>query len=254
MVSFQYPVEERDMTKHKSTKRVLVATVICIVVAAAFLVISSRGSRLPQRSARQNQSKEDAAVLRDALRRGGLREAAKLKGNYVAEYNPHWDWGQFTVEALTKNSAAVIVGRFTRKLDARLLDGKVISTDYEVAVEELVKGDLGRSETIVVSLPGGRIVFEDGTSAEQTTPSFEHPLMGRAYALFLTREDAVPSVFFLSGGPQGMFDIEDSAGVKSHGRPEDPGAVEAKGKNPASFLKAVRGQARKWPNPGKCCG
>lgn len=67
------------------------------------------------------------------------------------------------------------------------------------------------------------------------------------------QEAAVPSVFFLTGGPQGMFDIEDSAGVKSRGRPDNPGAVEIKG-NRESFMKTVRELGRKWPNPGKCCG
>src|SRR5688572_29347332 len=116
------------MTKLKSTKRVLIAAVVCIAAAATFLVINSRGSRPSEPVARQNQSNDDAAAVRRALSQGGIREAAKLKGNYIAEHNPHWDWGQFSVEELTKNSAAVIVGRFTKKLDARLMDGKVIFT------------------------------------------------------------------------------------------------------------------------------
>lgn len=242
------------MANYKSLKRVLISAAIFLMAGASFLVISTRGSRLVQNPATQKPSNDDALALRHALQRGGLREAAKLKGIYVAEYNPHWDWGQFDVEALTKNSAAVIVGRFTQKLDARMLDGKVIFTDYEVAVEERVKGDIKQSQTIIVTLPGGRIFFEDGTSAEQTTPTFEHPQVGRAYTLFLMQEAAVPSAFFLSGGPQGMFSIEDSDGVKSHGRPEDPSAVETKGKNRDSFMKNVRALGRKWPEPGKCCG
>jgi hypothetical protein len=241
------------MTNHKSLKVVLISMAICLMAGASFLVIAGRASRPLQDPASKKPSDDDALAVKKALKRGGLREAAKVKGFYVAEYNPHWDLLPFSVETLTKNSAAVIVGRFTRKLDARLLDGKVIFTDYEVAVEELVKGDIKQTKTIVVSLPGGRIFFEDGTSAEQTTPTFEHPLIGRAYTLFLMQEPAVPSVFFLSGGPQGMFDIEDSAGVKSRGRPDDPKAVEIKG-NRESFMKNVRELARKWPNPGKCCG
>jgi len=43
--------------------------------------------------------------------REGLRGAAKLRGIYVAEINPHWDWGKFDLEGLTKGSAAVVVGR-----------------------------------------------------------------------------------------------------------------------------------------------
>jgi len=241
------------MTNHKAMKRVLIGGALCLV-AVACLAISGRGSRQLQNPSSQQPISDDVRALREAYERGGLREVAKLKGVYVAESNPHWEWGKFDVETLTKDSAAVIVGRFTKKLDARLIDGKVIFTDYEVAVEDLVKGDLKHAKTIVVTVPGGRVVFEDGTSAEQITPTFEHPHIGRAYALFLSEEAAVPSVFFLSAGPQGLFDIEDSAGVKSHGRPEDPGAIEAKGKSREAFMKNVREQARKWPKPGKCCG
>ncbi len=245
------------MTIYRSTKRILVAVAICLMVAASVFVISTRGSLRPkplQQPASQNKGNDDAIALRDALRRGGLRAAAKLKGNYVEQVDPHWDWGQFSVETLTKNSTAVIVGRFTKKLDPRLIDGKAIYTDYEVAVDELVKGNLKQAKTIVVSLSGGRIYFEDGTSAEQTTPTVDPVRIGRSYTLFLTQQDALPSVFMLMGGPQGMVDVEDSSTVRSHGRPEDPSAVEIKGKDRDSFLKVVREQARKWPKPGKCCG
>jgi hypothetical protein len=241
------------MTNHKTMKRVLIASAICLV-AVACLAISGKGSRPSQDPAPQKPSNDDAVALKEALARGGLREAAKLKGHYVAEYDPHWDWNQFSVEALTKTSAAVIVGRVTKKLDARLSEGIVIYSDYEVTIEEVVKGDIKQAGTIVLTVPGGRIDFEDGTSAEQITPKFEPPHVGRTYALFLTEEAAVPSVFFLSGGPQGIFDIDGSAGVKSHARPQDPSAIETKGKDRESFMKNVREQARKWPKPGKCCG
>jgi hypothetical protein len=228
----------------------------------ACLAIFGNSSQRLQEPARQQPSSDDSVALRKAVMREGLRGAAKLRGNYVEELDPHWDWGRFDVESLTKDSAGVIVGRFTKKLDAHLKGSWVIYTDYEVSVEEIVKGDLKQGETIFVSLPGGRITFEDGTSAEQTTPKFEHPHIGRAYTLFLTEdaaklltEDAAkPSVFFLSGGPQGMFDIEDSAGVKSHGRSDDPGAVETKGKSREAFMNDLREKGRKWPKPGKCCG
>jgi hypothetical protein len=240
------------MTNHKTMKRLVIAAVMC-VVAVACLAISGRASGPLQQPAAQQPSSDDIIALRQAIRQGGLRAAAKLKGNYVAEYNPHWDWGRFDLETLTKGSAAVIVGRFTKKAEPRLIDGLLICTDYEVSVEELVKGEIKQGETIVVTLPGGRISFDDGTSAELTTPSFEHPHIGRSYTLFLMRETAVPSVFFLAGGPQGMFDLEDSSGVKSHGLPDDLTAVETNGKSREAFMKTVRELARKWPNPGKCC-
>ena len=242
------------MTIYKSTKRVLIAVALCIAATATFLVVSGRGSRPSPLQAMQNQPNDEALKVRQARQRGGLREAAKVKGNYVEDHDPHPDMGLFSVEDLTKNSVAVVVGRVTKKLDARLPGSIVIFTDYEVAVDELVKGDLKQAKTIVVTIPGGRFYFEDGTSAEQLTPTFEQPRIGREYTLFLTTEAAVPGVFFLSGGPQGIFDIEDSSSVRSHGREADPGTVETKGKDRESFLKEVRENARKWPKPGKCCG
>lgn len=242
------------MKSHNSPQRVVVATTTYLLVAASSLAISGGTSHLSQQPATQSQTSEDKIALRDALRRGGLREAAKLKGNYIAEYDPHWDWGFMDTETLTRSSVAVVVGRFTKKLDPRLIEGRVIFTDYEVTVDELIKGDLNQKKTIVVTVPGGRISFEDGTSAEQTTPTFEQPRIGRAYTVFLMEEQAIPSVFFLTGGPLGLFDIEDSSSVKSHGKPDYPAAVEANGQNRELFLENVRKLARKWPKPGKCCG
>lgn len=233
------------MTKWILMKRALITAAIGLVVVGSFPANSGSRSQ-----SSQDQRTQDEMALRAALNRGGLREAAKLKGHYVREYDPHWDL-LIPLETLTKDSVAVIVGRFTKKLDARIPDSMVIFTDYEVAVNELVKGNLKQAKTIVVTVPGGRVDFEDGTSAEQTTPTFERPRIGRTYTLFLTTENAVPSVFFLMGGPQGIFDIEDSSAVKSHGREDDPSAVETKGQNRESFLKNVRELARKWPNPGK---
>lgn len=91
------------MTNHNSMKRVLIAAAIFLVAGASFLAIPGRGSQPSQDPANQKPGSDDALALRNALKRGGLREAAKLKGHCVAEYNPHWDFGQFSVETLTKN-------------------------------------------------------------------------------------------------------------------------------------------------------
>src|SRR5438045_871501 len=192
------------MTKDdKTTKGGLMTVAVCLI-AAACLAIFGNSSRRLQEPASQQPSSDDSDALRKAVMREGLRGAAKVRGNYVEELDPHWDWGRLDLELLTKGSAAVIVGRFTKKLDTHLKGLWMIYTDYEVSVEEIVKGDLKQAKTIVISVPGGRITFEDGTSAEQTTPTFEHPLIGRAYALFLTQDAAAPSVLSLSAGPHGL--------------------------------------------------
>ena len=232
------------MSKHK---RALIAAAMCLVAVVWFLETAGRASQQSQ-----DQRTRDEMALRTALSRGGLREAAKLKGHYVGEYDPHWDLAPL-MEDLTKQSVAIIVGRFTKKLDARLLEGRSIFTDYEVAVDEVVKGDLKKAKTILITLPGGRIDFEDGTSAELTTPTFEPARIGRTYTLFLMEEKVVPSVFFLMGGPQGMIDIDDPSAVKSHGQEDDRSVLEIKGQNRETFLNKIRELAHKWPDPGKCC-
>jgi hypothetical protein len=247
-------MKENDVKKGKTTKGSLVAVALCLI-AAAGLAIFGNSSQHAQEPSSQKPSIEEMRAIKEAFARGGLREVARLKGGvYVYERDPHWKYGMFDIENLTKNSAAVIVGRFRKQLDGRLIDGRVINTDYEVAVEELVKGDLKQAKTIVVTVPGGRVFFDDGTSVEERTPKFEHPHIGRAYAVFLMEETAFPSIFFLAGGPAGLFDIENSASVKSHGRPDDVEAVETRGKSRDEFMKNVREYARKWPKPGRCCG
>lgn len=239
------------MKNQKSAKSVLIMTSLCVVFVAAVLGIAGRGI---WNSTAQDKNRDDLIALRDALRRGGLREAAKLKGNYVAEFDPHWDFGLFGLESLTKNSSAIVVGRILKRLDSRIVaDGNLIFTDYEVGMEELLKGNIKQAKTIVVSLPGGRVYFEDGTSAELTTPSFDQVRIGNVYTFFLSDLDKSSNAFTLVGGPQGMVDIEDSSRVKSHGRSTDPVAAETKDKSRESFLREVRNQVRKWPAPGKCC-
>jgi hypothetical protein len=188
------------------------------------------------------------------LRKDGLRRCGKLKGHYIADFDPHWDFGAFDIESLTKNSAAVIVGVAGRNLGGHLTDdGMMILTNYEVIVQEDVKGKIIEGSTVIVSLPGGRVEFEDGTTAELRTPTFEHVKTGGTYTFFLGEVEKSPGVYTLTGGPQGLVELVDSTTVKSHGRDTDPIAEQTKGKDKQSFLKDIREQAKKWPDKGKCC-
>lgn len=111
--------------------------------------------------------------------------------------------------------------------------------------------------TITISLIGGSVEFDDGTSAELRTPKFEHVKPGVAYALFLTQSTNGPNEYTLTGGPQGLVEIMGDGTLKSHGRPTDPIALETsdpnKGKNKGTFLRELRKEAEKWPGPGRCC-
>jgi len=242
------------MRNHITAKSALLIASLGVVALISIIGISSTPARL---SSSQESSANDLAV-RDALRHGGLREAAKLKGHYVGDFNAHWDMGLFDIEALTKNSMAVVVGTVVKKLGGRLTDGgQLIFTDYEVVLNESIKGGLTTGNTITIALPGGSVEFDDGTSAELRTPGFEHVKSGSAYALFLTESANGPNVYTLTGGPQGLVEIMSDGTLKSHGRPTDPIALETKnpnkGKNKTIFIREVRKDTVKWPGPGKCC-
>lgn len=234
-----------------ATRKVLFIVFLCAVTLIPIMHLAGGWG---QPSNAQSNNAPDRIAIRDALRRGGLREVAKLKGHYVLEHDPHWDFGLFDLESLTKNSTAVIVGVPTKKLGERLvLQGELILTNYEVSVQEVIKGDIKLGETVTVGLIGGHIQFEDGTSVEVRTPEFEHMKPGGTYAIFLSEVETTPGTYTLTGGPQGLVQMNGSGKVKSHGRESDLSVREIKDKGRDDFLKDVRQQAKRWPYPGKCC-
>jgi hypothetical protein len=215
------------------------------------------GFSLAQNQEEQSQNSDytDQIALAEALRRGGLREAARIKGNYVEIFDPHWDIGRFNIEQLTKNSEVVAIGIPVRNRCRLSPEGLMIMTDYEVVVQETIKGyNIRPGDIIKVSLPGGKIMFQDQTTAEVQTPDFMKMANGKTYALFLNEDRTRNGIYILTAGPQGLLELPiDGTKVKSHARSTDPVFKEAKDKDVKTFLKEVRKQAKKWPTPSKCC-
>lgn len=239
------------MNKSKAIKSVLLGATVCV---ASYILFASRLNSVAQSQKGQPEQVDDRRRLVEVLRREGMRGAARLKGHYVEDLNPHQDFGRFDVEALTKNSAAVVVGVAGPSVGSYLTEGgESIQTDYQIIVEDPVKGDFIKGSTIIISLAGGLVQFEDGTSAEVRTPTFEHVKSGGRYVLFLTEVEGVPGKYTPTGGPQGLVSLLEDGSAKSHGRSTDPVAVQAKENDKGTFLKNVREQAKKWPNKGKCC-
>lgn len=243
------------MKNHMTATKALLLTFLVVVTLVSIVAIRGTSARL---SSSQEGSTNDFVMVRDALRRGGVREAAKVKGHYVGEWDPHYDFGLFDIESLTKGSSAVVVGTVVKSLGTRVAEeDQFILTDYEVVVNEILKGVPMKGGIITIALIGGKVEFEDGTSAEIRAKDFEHVKPGKPYVLFLTESTNGPDQYLLTGGPQGLVEIMADGTLKSHGRPTDPIALETKdpkkGKNKNSFLMEIRKQVVKWPGPGKCC-
>src|SRR4051812_5623876 len=92
------------MKSHKRANGLLFIVAVC---AIASIIFSSK--IVVGNAKRQTQRPDDNKELILAIRRDGMKGAAKLKGQYVAEVDPHWDFGAFNAEELTKNSGAVVV-------------------------------------------------------------------------------------------------------------------------------------------------
>jgi hypothetical protein len=242
------------MKNHVTATRALLIVSLPVIVLISLIRIGRASAQI---SEPQERASNDSLELVEALRNGGIKAAAKLKGRYIFDFDAHWNMGRFNSEALTRKSMVVVVGAVVKKVGGRLDEsGHLIVTDYEVVVDESIKGSLTKGGTITISLPGGSVQFDDGTSAEQMTPGFEHVKPGSQYTLFLSDGADGSKVYDLTGGPQGLVEIKSDGTLKSHGRPTDPIALETedpkKGKK-ESFLNEVRKGAAKWPDPGKCC-
>lgn len=227
-----------------------------IIVIAMTTIVFAQNQQSQSSEERERRAREDTEhqVLVEALRRGGIKEAARIKGNYISYRDPHPDWVSLDLEKLTKGSAAVIVGVPVRNVCKLSENGQTILTVYDVLVQEVLKGDVQQGGEIKVALPGGKVAFADGSTAEIVTPDFEKMVNGRKYALYLSQYEIRPGVYELTAGPQGMIEMsDDGTKVKSQARETDPVKKQVKDKDVKAFLKDARRQAVKWPLPGRCC-
>jgi hypothetical protein len=220
--------------------------VVTFLFALFFMPVTSSKS--------QNQTdRDEQKKMTEAIRRGGYREAAKIKGHYVSTVDPYWDWASFDLETLTKSSAAVVIGIPERSKGQLDSDGQMIVTQFDVRVKETIKGTHAENSVVKVALLGGRVDFEDGTSAELRARDFEPMLEGKKYLLFLYANRNGSDVYLLTGGPQGLFELKGQAGIKAHARSSDPAVNEVQNLSEDGLREKVKDYARKSPESQQCC-
>ncbi|HYX71186.1 MAG TPA: hypothetical protein VE732_00325, partial [Nitrososphaera sp.] len=128
-----------------------------------------------------------------------------------------------------------------------------ITTEYQINVNEVIKGNLLPDEKLNLSLPGGTVVFEDGTSAEIKTPGFEGLENGKTYVFFLSTKKGAAYSFVATGGVQGLFELPaDKSGVKPKGHDSDL-VQKYKDRAVGDFLEEIRAAVRKYPEVSSCC-
>ncbi|MDQ3744484.1 MAG: hypothetical protein M3444_08885, partial [Acidobacteriota bacterium] len=135
-----------------------------------------------------------------------LKERAKEARRLTELQYPHRDLASSDLADLARRSTAIIIGTPVENVTRPTADGRSITLDYQLKIEYVYKGALKQGQTINVSLPGGKLMFDDGSTAEVQTPWFKKMLDGKTYALFLTAGDKA-GYFTTTGEAQGVFEI-----------------------------------------------
>src|SRR5258706_3465706 len=182
----------------------------------------------------------------EAIRRGGLREAARIRGHYGGIRTTIY-FLKYDLESLAAHSGDIIIGTPIDNTVHLSADGQMITSWYRINILQALKGKRQPDETVTISLPGGKLTFEDGMSAEIKTPDLETMQNDQKYVLFLSPILAVDGTFTLLGGSQGLFEIENKTNlVKPNGYPLDP-VRKHKDQYADAFLKKIRATVKKYP-------
>lgn len=169
-----------------STRILMASAMVCAVVGLTGMAAFSS-------SARQEQEPRDVADLKGkAFERGGLRAAAQVTGNVRHGMNPHGGRDASTLKFLTDNSRLIVIGEIRGGRGWLSEPGDTITTDYDVAVERVLKGPAKAGDHVTVSVLGGRVAFEGGSWAQIDTPGMMPPLKGQTFVLFLELSDRHP--------------------------------------------------------------
>ena len=222
-------------------KSAMLVLVILIAMTLASISAAKRFSPVPGVQHTQvNQAQGTSTVASSPEDRRSLKEKAKEAGNFVGSQNPKRVAEFANLAELTAGSSTVIIGTPTKNTSTLSRDGRKLTLNYEVQVEYVYKGKLQEGSTITVALPGGRLKFDDGSTAEIKTQWLRKMQNSKTYALFLTPEN---ELFVTTGEGQGIFEIpttEHDRTVKSHsGIAKDP-VWKYHGMPVKDFLKELR--------------
>lgn len=181
-------------------KRLRTLLGILAIVISIFTIIASA-----QRSAEAERRNKLAAALDKP---DGLHEAAKMNGGvFHRSQGSYGIVSFFPLEKLAENSEIAIVGAPLSSENKLIYNGRNIVTEYKVKVQEPIEGKVRWDDVVTVDLPGGRIVFDDGTIAQVDFPEFPRLLPGHRYLLYLAAPETLKD-YQPFGGPEGVFELK----------------------------------------------
>jgi hypothetical protein len=172
--------------------------------------------------------------------RTSLHERAKKAGGkLIWRYRSHRNRIYSDVGALAKKSDVIVVGRTLGHRSTVRKDGKFITNDFLVRVQDVIKGNVTKGKSILISVPGGASRFPDGTYAVQIPISYRQPEDRTTYVFFLRKKNLAFKGHMLASETQGMFAflngrVEPADLVKS-----DPAVAKYQGMRASAFLNEI---------------
>lgn len=138
---------------------------------------------------------------------------------------------------LASSADAVVIGTVTNKASQLTENGAFVFTDYDVALEEVLKSNgsnnIQSQSSIVITRPGGRILLE-GRVVTTRDRSFKPLAIGGRYLLFLKYIPATGAYHAVNN--KSSFELVDK-GVKPLSEAPDAPRIN---KDAASFISDVR--------------
>jgi len=186
-----------------------------------------------------SQPSQQSEAIAHALQSGGLRAAARVAGHYETYHTTQSEALADDLTELQSISDSIVVARVKGRLSSALSpSGDSISTDYGLEVDESIRGRLHASAVFRLRLPGGAVVFEDGTTATVRTDDLERIVPGRRYVLFLKD---LSDHELLSLGLQSAFGFKaDEATIDPLAATDTPIVIRYRGSLSGMFLQSVR--------------
>ena len=184
----------------------------------------------------QNASPKSAnpkASLHDQAKKGG--------GKFVLKYKPNRGTIYPNVEELAKRSDLIVVGRVLSHKANLSPDERFITQDFLVKVQEVIKGELTRGSSLLLSLPGGTHRFPDGAFVAMAPVGFKQPEDGGLYVLFLKNKnkDSAFKGQRLVAEDQGLFALTNGGVEPADLTADDPISVKYRKMGPAAFLHEI---------------